>query len=201
MRGEGQCVCCGLAIVPDFRQKRRIFSFAGNAVIVCDLTGCGALVSTRNFDKLRRLNFGIRTLRAPATADILVEEIARYDADDCAQVCPRVRQEADLEGTVDNIAGLYEEVIAEYKQQLPPRSAGGTAHRGRLSALREPVAEKLAQWYPSDSAGSNPALRKVICGPDSAPLSGADDGPARGGLVCPWRYCAATCILSELRAC
>jgi len=64
----------------------------------------------------------------------LAEEIAKYDANDCAQVCQRVRQEADLEATVDSIAGLYEEVVAEHKQRPPPdpleelRAAGAYLH-------------------------------------------------------------------------
>src|SRR5262249_55428078 len=35
----------------------------GAAVVLCDAAGAGEIVTTANFDRLRPLNFGIRTLR------------------------------------------------------------------------------------------------------------------------------------------
>ena len=49
----------------------------GAAVILCDAGGVGPMVTSRDFDKLRPLNFGIRTLNEPLHPDILVREIKR----------------------------------------------------------------------------------------------------------------------------
>jgi len=81
----------------------------GCAVIVSDPTGMAALVTTDNFDALRRMNFGVRTLTTPVTAGALAGEIAAYDAADAGRVCDRTRAEADMECVVST----YEEMYAE----------------------------------------------------------------------------------------
>ena len=90
----------------------------GNAVVVCDTHGCGPMVSPENFDALRPLNFGFRTMQWPLTADNLAGQIAQYDARATAAVCRRVRAEADYRPVVDDIVRLYEEVLAGNKN--PP---------------------------------------------------------------------------------
>jgi hypothetical protein len=92
----------------------------GNAVVVCDSAGCGPLVSTRNFDRLRSLNFGIRTMRLPVTVENLAEQIGCYDAKEAAQVSQLIRTQADLERTTDQLLDLYEEVMEEFKQMPSP---------------------------------------------------------------------------------
>ena len=89
---------------------------AGAAVILCDAGGVGPLVTLQQFEELRPLNFGIRTLREPLQAEILVREIERYDARDAAAVSEVVRATAGHESIIDELIGLYEEVIGE--QQL-----------------------------------------------------------------------------------
>ncbi|MEI9865375.1 MAG: hypothetical protein WDN00_12650 [Limisphaerales bacterium] len=88
----------------------------GCAVVVCDTQGCGPMVSPDNFDALRRLNFGFRTMTQPATVEILAAQIACYDAAAAATVSQRVRTEADLRPTVDAIVRLYKEVLAAHKK-------------------------------------------------------------------------------------
>ena len=63
----------------------------GAAVVLCDAAGCGPLVTTVEFERLRRQNFGVRTLQEPTHADTLAREIARYDPHDAAEVSRRVR--------------------------------------------------------------------------------------------------------------
>lgn len=92
----------------------------GNAVVVCDSSGCGPLVGTKNFDRLRSLNFGVRTMRLPVTAENVAEQIAHYDAKDAAQVSQLIRAQADLERTTDQLLDLYEEVIGEFKSAPAP---------------------------------------------------------------------------------
>jgi hypothetical protein len=85
----------------------------GAAVVLCDATGVGPLVTTNEFDRLRPLNFGLRTLSDPVTADVVERQIARYDAEDAAEVSRLVRASAGSEATVDQIIPMYVDVIAE----------------------------------------------------------------------------------------
>jgi glycosyl transferase family 4 len=86
----------------------------GAAVVLCDATGVGPMVTTSELDRLRPLNLGIRTLDKPVTADVLADEIARYDPWDAGEVSRRIRTNAGLDATVDEIITLYQEVISEY---------------------------------------------------------------------------------------
>jgi hypothetical protein len=88
----------------------------GAAVILCDAGGVGPMVTTQEFAALRPLNFGIRTLREPLSAEVLVREIERYDATDAAAVTELVRATAGHESVIDELIGLYKEVIEEYQR-------------------------------------------------------------------------------------
>lgn len=85
----------------------------GCAVIVCDPGGIAGLVTTKNFDALRRLNFGVRTLTKPAGRELLATEIAAFDAQDAHWVSQRVRAEAGLETVVAGYEELYARLVAE----------------------------------------------------------------------------------------
>jgi len=87
----------------------------GAAVVLCDAAGAGPMVSTANLDRLRPLNFGVRTLSEPATPEVLAREIARYDPADAEAVSRRVRETAGTGALVDELAALYREVIAEHR--------------------------------------------------------------------------------------
>jgi hypothetical protein len=101
----------------------------GAAVVVCDAGGVGPMVTTKNLDELRHLNFGVRALREPVSAGVLQHEIARYDAVDAAEVSRRIRASAGRDGAVDEIVALYEEVIAEHRRGPPddPRAESRAA--------------------------------------------------------------------------
>jgi hypothetical protein len=86
----------------------------GTAVVLCDATGVGPMVTSDGFDHLRQYNFGIRTLRNKFHADVLAREIARYDATDASAVSQRIRETASLEKTTDEIIALYREVLSEH---------------------------------------------------------------------------------------
>ena len=51
----------------------------GTAVIVCDAGGLAALVSSDNLEKLRRKNFGRRSLEHPVTVDAVADQIRSTD--------------------------------------------------------------------------------------------------------------------------
>jgi glycosyltransferase involved in cell wall biosynthesis len=88
----------------------------GTAVILCDAAGSGPLVTAVDLDRLRRLNFGIRALSERVDADLLVRQIERYDAQDAAEVSQRIRSSSDLGTLVDDLVGLYQEVIDETRE-------------------------------------------------------------------------------------
>ena len=89
----------------------------GTAVILCDAVGSGPMVTTAEFDRLRRLNFGIRTLSGNLDAELLLREIRRYDPKDAAEVSRRIRTTADLGSVVDDAVVLYREVIEEFHRR------------------------------------------------------------------------------------
>ena len=91
----------------------------GAAVVLCDAAGSGPLVTAAEFERLRRLNFGIRALQSPLTAEAIAAQVARYDAADAARVSQLVRASAGLEGMLDEIISLYEEVLEEHAAEPP----------------------------------------------------------------------------------
>lgn len=107
----------------------------GAAVVLCDEAGAGALVTTRELETLRRVNFGVRALTSKPDADALTREIARYDASDAAEVSRRVRASAGIEPAVDEIVALYREVIDEYAAGVG-REGGAAEGRAAAAYLR-----------------------------------------------------------------
>ncbi len=101
----------------------------GLAVILCSDAGVGGMVRSEDFDRLRRLNFGIRTLRKPLTAETITAELALYDAGDARAVSDRIRRTASLDDVHAALLATYEAVIEEHA------AAGAAA---------DPVAESRA---------------------------------------------------------
>ena len=87
----------------------------GAAVILCDVWGLGPMVTTSEFDSLRRLNFGCRTLQGKIAVEAIRKELAHYDQHDAAEVSRRVRATAGSDAAIALILDLYEEAIAEYE--------------------------------------------------------------------------------------
>ncbi len=81
----------------------------GCAVILCDAAGFGELITTENYDLLRRRNFGLRTFQLPATTQTVSSQLKRYDAADAANVTERVR---GCEGLFAATAVLVEHYLA-----------------------------------------------------------------------------------------
>jgi hypothetical protein len=92
----------------------------GTAVVLCDFSGLGGMVTAGELDALRELNLGVRTLRRPLSPELLLAEIARYDAADTAEVSRRVRATAGLDTALDRLLSLYHEVIEEFARVGPP---------------------------------------------------------------------------------
>ncbi len=132
----------------------------GAAVVLCGERGAGPMVTTAELDRLRPLNFGIRTLRNRVTCETLMREIARYDTADAAAVSARIRAEAGRDPVVDQLIELYHHVIAEHAAagtSDPQIEAGAAAEylrwlsprvkeRDRLRAERDNLMAERAEF-------------------------------------------------------
>ncbi len=119
----------------------------GAAVVLCDAVGTGPMVTMAEVDRLRSLNFGIRTLNRPITSEALAQEIARYDAADAAAVSARIRAEAGREPVVDQLIELYRSVIKEHEESpTPTMEAEGHAAVAYLRWLSPRVKERDQLW-------------------------------------------------------
>jgi glycosyltransferase involved in cell wall biosynthesis len=105
----------------------------GTAVVLCDASGMGSMVTSGELERLRALNFGVRALREPLDAARLVREIERYDPVDAAEVSRKVRASAGRDAVLDELIDLYEEVIAEYESR--PDGEDDARAEGRAAAM------------------------------------------------------------------
>ena len=134
----------------------------GCAVIVCDVRGFAGLVTSRNFESLRAMNFGLRSLGDTITVDRCVQEIGRYDPDDASTVANSARTDADLCKLLDKFENLYDEVltgarrpsitteararaVARFLHENLPRRHGDT--RWPWLTERENLQQELANTY------------------------------------------------------
>ncbi|NLC71420.1 MAG: glycosyltransferase family 4 protein [Desulfuromonadaceae bacterium] len=91
---------------------------SGCAVVVADSAGLGGLVTTGNVEKLRRLNFGIRTLQnAFITEKNVLRELAEYKADDARQVSLYIRENSSILESVDKWLAIYFKILTEWRKK------------------------------------------------------------------------------------
>lgn len=109
---------------PVLRQYDLIFAKAkcalegmasGAAVIVCEGAHMAGLVTSENVARLRRLNFGIRSLSNPLTLDAVSSAIAAYDAGDAARVSHFIRENASAADLHEQLLALHEAILAEFR--------------------------------------------------------------------------------------
>ncbi len=87
----------------------------GAAVVLCDTTGSGPLVTAGNVAALRRENFGLRAIQRPLDVDLLLGEMSRYDPADAAEASRFIRETAHLEKSADDLVALYGEVVESFR--------------------------------------------------------------------------------------
>ncbi len=97
----------------------------GCATVLADGAGAGPLVTSDNYEVLRRRNFGIRELRHGHDVSWYAAQIAQYRAEDAARVSARVREEAGMEPAIDRLLDIYGAAMA-----APP----GTGDASRAAA-------------------------------------------------------------------
>lgn len=104
----------------------------GCSVILADAAGCGPLVTSREFDRLRAWNFGIRALRQPHSVEWYLGQLAGFNAADAASVAERTRDEAGLDAAVERLLAVYDDVI----QSSSPPTARPSAEAAQRAAAR-----------------------------------------------------------------
>ena len=134
----------------------------GLAVIVCDAPGVGGMVRSAELDRFRRLNFGIRTLQKPLSAEVLLAELALYDADDARVVSNRIRETAASDLLHESLFALYESVIDEHVPIDP--LAESRAAAAFLQQLADQVRNRDGRIW-SLAHASQRALEMPVIGP------------------------------------
>ncbi|OGP94163.1 MAG: hypothetical protein A2Z19_07370 [Deltaproteobacteria bacterium RBG_16_54_18] len=117
----------------------------GTAVILCDFTGVGPMVTSAEFDYLRRLNFGFKALREPLHPENIMRQISRYDAQDALRVSELLRSNAGLKQAVQKLIAIYQEVI-EAQKKYPAQE---TRWRDHALVFRLALRAKMNMWNTS----------------------------------------------------
>ena len=130
----------------------------GCAVVTCDVGGLADMVSTENYEELRRLNFGRRSLVNPLDPTMIFDAIRRYSATDAEQVVKKIRSTAGLDAAVSQLVSLYEDVIKEHRKSRPDPSVELRAAAAYLGELSLPDVT-------SSSAGAGRALERPVSMP------------------------------------
>jgi len=128
----------------------------GAAVVLCDQSGAGPMVTTESFDRLRRSTSASGPCGNRWPSGVLEREIRRYDPADAAEVSRRVRAQAGLKAAVDRLAEIYEAVVAEHRERGPaPAGEEGRAAAAYLRWLdpQLPSAERFAGASPFGGGG------------------------------------------------
>jgi hypothetical protein len=115
----------------------------GNAVVLCDFSGVGPIVTAENLDRLRCMNFGQGVLVNPLEAEHLETEIERYDSHDAARVTQRIRSESGLVDATHRWVELYQSVLAEFRDMHPQPDA---ERRAFVAYLRKWSYESRVGW-------------------------------------------------------
>jgi hypothetical protein len=120
----------------------------GAAVVLCDAGGLGPMVTMANVERLRWMNFGQGVLTRPITVEGILAELRRYDADDAARVCARIRAVAGLEQSAREWVRLYGEAVEEARCGLPAESVERAAFEGLQPRFRrEARLERQEGWW------------------------------------------------------
>lgn len=90
----------------------------GTAVVLCDAAGAGPMVSMKNVESLRLLNFGLRALNQTPDSEVILRALDQYDPLDAAKVCCFIRASAGRNEAIDKFLALYDDVINENRQEV-----------------------------------------------------------------------------------
>jgi hypothetical protein len=142
----------------------------GAAVVLCDAVGLGPMVTSADFDRVRRMNFGQGLLLQSVTPQAIEVELGRYDAADAELVSAKVRSEASLDRSVLVWCESYRSVADEARltrEDLPGEQAALTEVAGRVRReARLERAERCALWFsamPLAERAVEGLARRLVC--------------------------------------
>lgn len=133
----------------------------GLAVVLCDTAGIGGMVRSSEVDRLRRLNFGRRTLDRPITVEAMTEAIRLYDPADARKVSDRIRNTGSADTLARSLLETYQSVLAAHAAAPSPtdwqaesRAAAAFLRRNDQASLKQQqesmrimqAAHRLLQW-------------------------------------------------------
>jgi hypothetical protein len=165
----------------------------GAAVVLCTPGSLGPMVTSASFASLRPLNFGSRALSRPLTADLLCEELARYDSADAAAVSRMVRQHCELKPAVDQILRVYEKAIhaARASPAAAPlecdRSVGRYLEQTARMHKQSALAEDRRRWVERCLAAERRLANGSLAGQDSQ-IAGLQSEIAGLRASATWRW-------------
>ena len=141
--------------------------------------GLGPMVTIERWEQLRRLNFGIRALTLPVSAENVAEQIQRYDPQQAAAVATRTRTDARLSDTVDRLVSIYEEVCSEFASMAGSAEADQVATARYLHHHAPALKAGLGQTHPMTASGLRSGDRErrmldLLC-----PLSSSRSSPQK----------------------
>jgi hypothetical protein len=105
----------------------------GAAVVLCDRTSVGPMVTAAELDRLRSFNFGFGALAEPLSPEVLLRQIGRYDSADAGRVRDLVRSRCGVPAATRTLVEDYRQVIEEANAE---RSAGEGERDGERSIGR-----------------------------------------------------------------
>jgi hypothetical protein len=121
----------------------------GAAVIVCDADGLAGVITTRDLDAMRQLNFGARLLQRPITQETIGAEIDRYDAGDAGRVTDAIRATAGVDLLAEQFMEIYDDLRARHVPPSPEDDLRATAdslsHLSKEIQLARPVQVSLPE--------------------------------------------------------
>jgi hypothetical protein len=142
------------------RAKAAIEAMAvGAFVILCDSHALGPAVTPAEFDRVRELNFGRRSLAQPMTVANVSRELDRYCPRGAAEVAARIRAAAPLTLAVDRLMDLYQAVREEHAAEPTDLAADLLAMASYFEAVRPQLERdaRRAGWKKSGRALRNAA--------------------------------------------
>jgi hypothetical protein len=119
----------------------------GAAVILCDATGLGPMVTPDNFVELRDGNFGMRVLRDAHDESLIEASIREYDPDRAGAVTVLVRSSLSRTDILPRVVQLYEEAIADSKRAPTGEREGSEAVADYLYELNKNNAMPTKEIY------------------------------------------------------
>ena len=108
---------------------------SGCAVVIFGCGGCGEMVGTANFDRLRAFNFSIPLNCPPVTPAAVSRALDSYDPADAAKVTERIRREADLLASTRGLVEIYQSVLDSSRGVTPDPSGESLALAGFLRGI------------------------------------------------------------------